>query len=204
MPDAPKDCDLLQYCLDRLRHPLADVRKAAEMALLGHAYERLRQLAHELMDPGDRLRRLIDSGDLLHETIERLLKALRDVQPRSVAGFLALAAEQIRRQLIDLARKHYGKQGYGANTVNMPKTPPRTRPNASWRTRWLEVFVNVDCLTPEERAVFDLHGIQRLTHAEVAAQLGIAVPTVKKRWRSALVRLRRAVLKAERVPESRG
>ena len=45
----------------------------------------------------------------------RLLRALRGVRPSSTRELLSLAAEQMHRELLDLARHYYGPLGEGAN-----------------------------------------------------------------------------------------
>ena len=41
--------------------------------------------------------------------------ALNDVKPALLRDFYRLAAVQVRRELIDLARHYYGPQGHGAH-----------------------------------------------------------------------------------------
>jgi RNA polymerase sigma factor (sigma-70 family) len=50
-----------------------------------------------------------------------------------------------------------------------------------------------ESLSEEEREVFDLHYVQDLPQEEVARLLGVSVPTVKRRWRSARLRLHEAL-----------
>ena len=55
------------------------------------------------------------TDDILQNALQRLCRALQTVKPQSVRSFLNLGAEQIRRELIDLAHHYRGPQGLGAN-----------------------------------------------------------------------------------------
>ncbi len=50
---------------------------------------------------------------------------------------------------------------------------------------WREFHERVESLPEEQREVFDLLWYQELSQAEAANVLGVAVPTVKRRWRDA-------------------
>ena len=55
------------------------------------------------------------TDDVLQNAIVRLHRSLADVKPENPAMFYGLAATQIRRELIDLARKFTGALGVGHN-----------------------------------------------------------------------------------------
>jgi hypothetical protein len=97
----------LQLALDRL---------LAGEAVAGHdlvslAYERLRLLAHTLLAGYDSVARWEETDDVLQNSALRLCRALESVRPASAAEFFGLAALQIRRELVDLARHHNGPEG---------------------------------------------------------------------------------------------
>src|SRR5438128_2369388 len=104
---------------------------AALAALLGHAGERLRCLPHRMLRGFACVKRWEDTDDVLQNATIRLLSALREVTPRSARDFFALAALQIRRELIDLARKYNGPQGMGAkHSSNVQAEQLTSRPRA--------------------------------------------------------------------------
>jgi RNA polymerase sigma-70 factor (ECF subfamily) len=63
----------------------------------------------------DALRRWLESGDVFQNAVIRLQRALEGVTPESVEHFFRLAAVQIRRELRDLGRHYFGREGLGAN-----------------------------------------------------------------------------------------
>src|SRR5437879_4533116 len=92
----------LQHLLDRLRNGDGSARTE----LLALAYERLRLLARKMFHQDfPRLGKLHETDSILHEALLRLLRALQEVQPPSVRDFLTFSAAQIRRVLLDLARR---------------------------------------------------------------------------------------------------
>jgi RNA polymerase sigma-70 factor (ECF subfamily) len=187
----------LQGWIDRLQAG----ESAARVELLRHACERLRRLAHKMLKGFDRVRRWEETDDVLQNALLRLWSALQQVTPRTVPEFLGLAALQIRRELIDLARQHYGPEGLGAHHATQIQgdgpgsTPPPghdiadTTHEPSQLALWSEFHRQVDALPEEERAVFDLVWYQGLTQVEAARLLGVSEPTLKRRWWSARRRL---------------
>jgi len=75
----------------------------------------LERLARHLLHGFPSLRRWEGTGDVLQNAILRLQRALDAVKPANPRQFFALAAEQIWRELLDLARHHYGPRGLVAN-----------------------------------------------------------------------------------------
>ena len=59
--------------------------------------------------------------------------------------------------------------------------------------RWTEFHEAVARLPDDLRAVFDLLWYQKLSQAEAAALLGVAVPTGKLRWMKARLQVQRAL-----------
>src|ERR1700722_6951882 len=74
--------------------------------LLDHACERLRKLCRRMLRGYPLVRRWEQTDDVLQNAMLRLYRALLDVHPESLRHFYNLAAQQIRRELLDLARKH--------------------------------------------------------------------------------------------------
>ncbi len=165
----------------------------AREALIQHTYERLGRLTRRLFRDFRRLERWEDAEDVLQGALVRLLRALRDVPPASVPEFFRLATLQIRRELLDLARHHFGPEGSAAHHAsavpgNGPDTgPPAYEPPQSTYAPdrlaiWAELHRRIEALPPELRDVFELLWYHGLTQAETAAALGVSVPTVKRRW----------------------
>ena len=60
------------------------------------------------------MKRWSETDDVLQNAMLRLHRSLAEIQPECPSQFYGLAATQIRRELIDLARHYYGAQGIGA------------------------------------------------------------------------------------------
>jgi RNA polymerase sigma-70 factor (ECF subfamily) len=99
----------IQLRLDRLRAGDASARDE----LLTMACERLRRLARKMLRGYPGVRRWEQTDDVLQNAAVRLCRALEAVHPASVRDFINLAAVQVRRELIDLARHYDGPEGAG-------------------------------------------------------------------------------------------
>lgn len=187
----------LQGCLDRLRRG----DPAARGELIAAACGRLGQLTRVMLRDYRRLRRWEQTDDVLQNALIRLDRALREVTPDSPLDFYRLATMQIRRELIDLARHHFGPEGPGAlhatdaggttdpGAVHRAYEPAESTHEPGRLASWTEFHRRVEGLPDEEREVFDLVWYQGLTHAEAAVLLGVSTKTVQRRWHSACLRL---------------
>jgi RNA polymerase sigma factor (sigma-70 family) len=194
MVDNEGRTETLQPLLDRL----AAGDTAASDDLIAHAMNRLRRLTRKMLRDNPAVHRWVQTDDVLQNALMRLHRALKEVRPASVRAFIGLAATQIRRELIDLARHHYGPEGDAAHHASDPKGADpegevrplaEAQPDAGsgplTQLQWQEFHEQVQLLPDEEREVFHLIFYAGLSQDEVARQLGVSVPTVKRRWRSA-------------------
>lgn len=191
----------LQSCLDRLR--AGEV--AARDELIGGACERLTRLARKMLRADGRLRRWEETDDVLQTSLLRLHRALGSTVPGSPREFFRLAALQIRRELIDLARHYYGPEGAAAHhdtqapqhhsdpDQNAAPEPADHTLEPGQLARWTEFHAQIDALPEDERDVFDLVWYQGLTHADAAALLQVSTKTVQRRWQAACLRLHDAL-----------
>ena len=203
---APRTAQLHRW-LDRLQ--AGDL--AAREELLRSVGNRLEHLARKMLRRFPRVQHWVQTGDVLQSALLRLLRALETVQPASVRDFFGLAAEQMRRELLDLARHFYGPLGPGTHLATpspgdtAPSSPPEPPdPSSEEREeleRWCAFHVEVARLPEEEREVVGLVFYHGWTQAEVADLVGLSVRTVRRRWDAALVRLHR-LLKEDGGPDS--
>ncbi len=165
---------------------------AARNQLLERAAQRLLKLTRRMLHNYPHLRRWEETDDVFQNAILRLYRSLGDVRPDSVRGFFALAATQIRRTLIDLARHHFCPEGsaarhhsdVGSSDASAGKTdsrmagadePPETL------DAWARFHEAVELLPTEERDAFSLIWYGEATQKEAAALLGISERTVLRR-----------------------
>jgi len=191
----------LQRCLDRLRAGDETARKE----LIDCACRRLTHLTRTMLRDYRRLKRWEDTDDVFQSAMMRLYRALQDVTPPTPRDFHRLAALQIRRELIDLARHYFGPQGQAANQESRAgpdssADPPRPACEPSDSTlepvklaAWGEFHQQVERLPDKEREVFELVWYQGLGHTEVAELLEVSAKTVRRRWLAACLWLREAL-----------
>jgi RNA polymerase sigma factor (sigma-70 family) len=165
-------------------------------ALLQHSCDRLTRLTRRMLGDFPRVRRWAETGDVLQSALMRLLNALRAARPATPRDFLALAALQIRRELIDLARQYYGPEGIGANHASAVRngSPPERvdpRDGPASLVQWSELHQHIEALPAEEREVVGLLFYQGLAQAEAADLLGVSLRTIQRRWHVALCKLHR-------------
>jgi RNA polymerase sigma-70 factor (ECF subfamily) len=202
MSDPATRSTAIQRHLDRLR--MGD--PAARAELLAIASDRLLWLARKMLRADPRVRRWEQTDDVFQEATLRLHQALADVRPQTVRDFFGLAAMQVRRVLIDLARHYYGPQGLGAHHASRPAIggersdgmpcPPFDIPDdetydPARLASWTEFHRQIGELPDEEREAFDLLWYHGLTQAEAAEVLGTTERVVGSRWRRARLRLHR-------------
>jgi RNA polymerase sigma factor (sigma-70 family) len=189
----------IQRCLDQLR--AGD--QSARAALLSASRQRLLLMAGQMLNRYPGVRRWEETDVVVQNVLLRLDRCLAEVSLESTRDFLNLAAAQIRRELIDLARHYFGPQGMGAkhftpNEAAMGEWPAARADAGSSDdpgrlARWSELHERIAALPPEDRETFALLWYHGMAQAEAAALLGVSVRTVKRRWQAARLQLAEAL-----------
>jgi RNA polymerase sigma-70 factor (ECF subfamily) len=202
MADASNQTVQIQGWLDRLRAGDESARKE----LLNCACERLTRLTRKMLKGYPRLKRWEQTDDVMQNAVLRLYRALGAVTPAGAADFFRLAALNIRRELLDLAKHYYGPQGRGTKHATVEgRQPAEGDAPAAFEpadsggggpdhlAAWTEFHRQVERLPDEEREIFDLLWYQGLSQAEAASLLNVSERTVKRRWQSARLKLHEAL-----------
>ena len=173
---------------------------AAHDALLNHACDRLLRLTRKMFHGYPNLRRWEQTDDVFQNSMVRLHRATAEVQVESVRHFFNLAAVQVRRELLDLAKHHFGPEGSGANhhTDGQPAddeggTLHQNAEEPDDLAGWSEFHAQVEKLSEDEQEVVNLVYYEGLTQEEAAKVLGISFRTLKRRWQAAKVKLYEAL-----------
>ncbi len=167
---------------------------AALDELIRRTGERLERLAEKMLQGFAVVRRREQAEDVLQNALVRLARALREVRPPSTTDFFRLAAEQIRRELLDLARYHRRRFGVSQPFPDDCLDPPDPRiPEASDLDRWQALHEAVERLPDSLRDVFALTFYQGYTQAEIAEVLGVSSRQVRRFWSDACLRLNEIV-----------
>ena len=196
MSDSAAKTTVLVQLLERMR----DGDRAARDDLLRAFQTRLEQLARTMLRKYPSVGRWVEVEDILQASLLRLLRALESVLPDSTRAFFGLAAEQMRRELLDLGRHFYGPQGIGANHASVGDDPDAIRPafdppdpgyDNSDLDKWCQFHAEVAKLPIQEREVVGLIYYHGWTQAQVAELFQVNVRTVRRWWEAALVTLHR-------------
>jgi RNA polymerase sigma-70 factor (ECF subfamily) len=149
------------------------------------------------------VRRWEDTDDVFQNAAVRLHRALAAVTPRSPRELVALAATQLHRELVDLARRHAGPRspaahhatnlvaGGGGESVHF--RVDRAAAPDDGIDRWGAFHEAIAALSPEEREVFHLVWYLGADQRTVARLLDCSPRTVKSRWRRAREAVRAAL-----------
>jgi RNA polymerase sigma-70 factor (ECF subfamily) len=143
--------------------------------------------------------RFEETGDVLNNALVRLLRCLEKVEPKTTRDFFNLAAVEIRRELIDLAR-HYqreqncyraGADAYGDYVEALD--PADSSEMGESLERWSRFHEAVEELPTKEREVFSLAFYHGWTQAEIAKLYHSDERTIRRWWHSACLHLHEAL-----------
>jgi len=191
MTDVTPHTTMMHAWVDRIRSG----DRSAQDELIRSVCGRLESLARRMLRDFSRVKRYEQTDDVLQSALIRLMRALPDVRPESMRDFYALAATQIRRELLDLARHYYGPQGDGANCKVLLEGPEIEAPQAADADatadleKWQAFHQQAEKLPTEEREVVGLVFYHGWTQAEVAELFQVSERTIRRYWQSALLKL---------------
>jgi RNA polymerase sigma factor (sigma-70 family) len=164
---------------------------AARDRLLDRAGHRLLALTRRMLRGYPHLRRWEQTDDVFQNAVLRLYRSLGDVRPNSIGEFFGLAATQIRRTLIDLARHHFGPEGAAARhhsegdvrVANGRSDSRFARDDEPPETldAWARFHEAVESLPRDERDVFSLIWYGEANQREAAELLGVTERTILRR-----------------------
>jgi RNA polymerase sigma factor (sigma-70 family) len=184
--DLPFDTVQLRAWLERLQAGDG----AARDELLRAAGARLERLARSMLRRFPNVRPVQDTLDVLQGASLRLLRTLERTCPASTRDFLNLAANHIRCELLDLARRAAVRPAVPLGDGDARLADPGSAAGAvADLERWGVLHEEAARLPAEEGEVFGLIFYQGWTHAQVAAVLGIGERTARRRWQAAGLRL---------------
>ena len=156
-------------------------------------YKELRRLAQWHMN-GERAGHTLQATALVNEAYLRLVDINR-IQWQDRAHFFAMAARQMRRILIDAARKHGNqKRGGDAQKVSLAAglvVPDRTEELVALD----EVLIALTQIDERRGRVVEMKFFGGLSVEEIAEVLGVSPDTVKRDWKLAKAWLGRELRK---------
>ena len=148
-------------------------------------YEELRTIASRYLSR-ESVGHTLQSTALVHEAYFRLVGQHR-VQWQNRAHFFGIAAQMMRRILVDHARhQHRDKRGGAAPTLSLDEAIAVAEPDAD-----VDLLALDDALTalaridPRGARIIELRFFSALTIDETAAVLDVSTGTVKRDWNAA-------------------
>jgi RNA polymerase sigma factor (TIGR02999 family) len=192
--DAPHDVTAL----------LLDWREGDEKALnrlMPLVYDQLHRLAAGYL-AAERPDHTLQATALVNEAYLRMVDQRR-VNWQCGAHFVALAANMMRRILVDHARgRKYAKRGGGAGKVTLDRLPDLPDERDRDVLEVDEAVTRLAELDEELGRIVELRFFGGLKSKEIAEVLSISVPTVTRRWRMARAWLHRYLKDEE--PDGQG
>jgi RNA polymerase sigma factor (sigma-70 family) len=171
-----------------------ETRRSARDRLLSSAIEQLRAVAHRIMKGFPQVRRWDETDDVVQGAALRLARALDSMTPVNSRHLLGLIAMQVRRELIDLARRYGGAESFayhhetnavGRSDQEMLRSDAvvdAAETNHDSMSLWTRFHETAAALDDDDRELFNLVWYLGLTQEQAASALGCSVRTVARRW----------------------
>lgn len=163
--------------------------------LIPLVYRELRTLARRCLHR-ERPGHTLQTTGLVNEAYLRLVRSSR-VQWRDRAHFFAVAAQLMRRVLVDEARKrNYQKRGGGETRVDLAEAQIAATERPVDLLALDEALHALTEYSPRKGRVVEMRFFGGLTIEETAAVLDVSIDVVKREWRTAKLWLLRALSEA--------
>jgi RNA polymerase sigma factor (TIGR02999 family) len=156
--------------------------KAALDQLMPLVYKELRRLASQYLRR-ERHNHTLQSAALVNEAYLRLVD-YSNLRWQDRAQFFGLAAQLMRRILIDHARSHhYAKRGGGAQRVSLDEAAILSQERASDLVALDDALTSLAAVDPRKSQVVELRFFGGLNIEETAEVLKLSSMTVQREWR---------------------
>ena len=160
--------------------------------LMRLVYEKLRHMAHQYMrreSPGHTLQ----TSALVHEAFLRLVDQ-SEVQWQNRAHFFGIAAQMMRRILVDHARsRHYAKRGGDVRHVCLDEVVIVSEERAAHVVALDAALTRLAAVDQRKSRIVELRFFAGLSIEETAAVLAVSPCTVMRDWTLAKAWLRREI-----------
>jgi RNA polymerase sigma factor (TIGR02999 family) len=155
-------------------------------------YEELRRLAHRYMRR-ERVGHTLQTTALINEAYLRLIEQ-QHVQWQSRAHFFAIAAQLMRRILVDYARtRTRAKRGGGALRVSLNEGAVSSEERGAELIALDDALQRLTLIDPRKSRVVELRFFGGLSIEEVADVLNVTPMTVVRDWKTAKAWLHREI-----------
>ncbi len=139
----------------------------------------LHRLAHRYMNQ-ERPDHTLQTTALVNEAYLKLIDQKVDWQSR--AHFFGIAAQIMRRILIDHARKHLGPKHGGSKTISLEEVAVVSEQRASELVALDDALTTLAKVDERKSRLVELRYFGGLTVAETASVLGVSDETIRREW----------------------
>jgi RNA polymerase sigma factor (TIGR02999 family) len=147
-------------------------------------YGELHRLAHRHMNR-ERAGHTLQTSALVNEAFVRLVDQ-KNVKWNNRAHFFGIAAQMMRRILVDYARSHlYAKRGGGAIHVSLEHAELISNQPSADVTALDQSLTKLESLDPQQARVVELRFFGGLTIKETSEVMGMSIDMVKREWNTA-------------------
>jgi len=158
--------------------------------------EILLRLTRRMFHQFPTLKRWEQTDDIFQMAIIRLQNSIPNCKIESREHFLNFAKLQIRRVLLDLARKYKSEKNFAANHHTDALNPDLVHGMASKQSNfledldpWIEFHIQIEGLPEDLRKIVDLVWYENLSIVDAAKKLQISERTARRRWQMARLHL---------------
>ena len=173
--------------------------QVARDQLMSVVYQELHRLAHHYMkreSPGHTLQ----TSALVNEAFMRLIDQ-KDVRWQNRAHFFGIAAQMMRRILVDYARsRNYAKRGGGARPISLDEGLTVSLERSAEVVQVHEALEQLAKFDPRKSQIVELRFFGGLSIEETARVLGVSQGTVMRDWTLAKAWLRKEIV-SERLAD---
>lgn len=171
--------------ITRMLIELTDGNQEVVNQILPHIYDELRRLAGSYLRK-ERSDHTLQPTALVHEAYMKLIDQ-RQVKWQNRAHFFGIAAQVMRRILMDHARKHLAnKRGGDAEILPIEEEILVVSHDRSAELVALDdALQHLAEIDPSKARVVELRYFGGLSIEETAEVMGVSVPTINRHWRMA-------------------
>src|SRR6266568_7451848 len=161
------------------RYSNGDQEALAE--LIPQIYNELRRLASSYLH-GERVDHTLQTTALVHEAYFRLVDQ-KQVEWTNRNHFFGVAAQMMRRILVDYARKHHAfKRGRSFTRISLDEAAVFSREKPRELIAVDELLDRLASLDPEGSRVVELRFFAGLSLEETAKVMGLSIAMVRRDW----------------------
>ena len=149
--------------------------------LIPQIYDELRRLASSYLY-GERPDHTLQTTDLVHEAYLRLVDQ-KHVEWNNRNHFFGVAAQMMRRILVDHARKHVSlKRGGSFSRISLEQAAVFSRERPRELIAVDELLTRLASLDPQGSRIVELRFFAGLSLEETAEVTGLSTATVRREW----------------------